>query len=73
MDLRTINVQYEIFKVDNPLDVNGSIVDTKPVLGSLTSDEEDTLKTLLDQGLDASQTGLNVKPKQSASASFGSH
>ena len=30
------------------------------------------MKTLLDQGLDASQTGLNVKPKQSASASFGS-
>ena len=68
--LRTVSVQYKIFRVDNPLDVD--IVNMKPVLGSLTSDEEETLKTLLDQGLDDPKTVHSTKPKEATSASFGS-
>ena len=62
--LRTVTIQYEIFGVPNPLEVQEQ--DMKPqLLGTLTTDENDTLDKLL-------QTRLNTKSKRLTSASAGS-
>ena len=71
-ELRTIDTQFEIFGIDKPVEV--STVDTKPVtIGSLISDEEETLNKLMSQGLDnVPPMSTNCLQNQQASASFGS-
>ena len=71
-ELHTVNTQYEIFGMDTPVEVNA--VDTKPVVvGSLTSDEEETSNKLMDQGLVNAQTSMTTgSQKRQASASFSS-
>ena len=60
LELRTINTQFEIFRVDTPIEVKA--VDTKPlVVGSLTSDNEETLNELMNQGLDNTPTSMVSK------------
>ena len=60
LELCTVNTQFEIFRVDTPIEVKA--VDTKPlVVGSLTSDEEETLNKLMDQGLDNIPTPMMSK------------
>ena len=62
--LRTVTVQYEIFGVPDPHEVQE--MDTKPqILGTLTSDESETLDKLMG-------TRLNQMSKAQPSASAGS-
>ena len=72
LELHTINTQFEIFGVDTPIEVTA--VDTKPiVVGSLISDEEETLNKLMDQGLDnAPIPSMTRNQNRQASASYGS-
>ena len=60
--LQTVTVQYEIFSIPDPYEVEE--VDTKPqVIGTLTSNENDTLEKLMGLGLRTTQT---EKPSASA-------
>ena len=72
LELHTVNTQFEIFGVDTPIEVKA--VDTKPlVVGSLTSDEEEMLNELMNQGLDNLPTPMMSKTQnRQASASYGS-
>ena len=67
-----VNTQYEIFGMDTPVEVNA--VDTKPVVVALlTSDEEETLNKLMDQGLVKAPVSMaTCSQNRQASASFGS-
>ena len=72
LELHTVNTHFEIFGVGTPIEV--SAVDTKSmVVRSLTSDEEETLNKLMDQGLDNAPTPLATQSQnRQASASFSS-